>query len=171
MTHRIALETYLTLGRERGIHWTPLAGTVLRHLWRVGEPLGAYALRDQLSELGQGIHSTSVYRQIDRLAAAGLILPIVLRRAVVISPDPFIAQWLVLVCSNCRRVELVASPSALDLVDSLAAMNSFRRRFVHLECSGLCPYCSDERHPEREDHEESVLSSRRTPVEEDQDAA
>jgi hypothetical protein len=85
---RLPLESYISHGSEAGIQWTKVRKAVLHLLWSTAEPLGAYEAAERLSNPGKRVFPTSVYRCLDCLMEAGLVLQIVTWNKFVLPPRP-----------------------------------------------------------------------------------
>jgi len=138
------LETYLAAGRVRGIAWTSLRQEVLGLLWRDGRPWGAYGLADEMRKAGSGIYPTSLYRVLDLLEEAGLIVSITSSRRVQISPDPEQRDWAVLQCSWCEASELIPIGSEAAVVRQAACDCGHDTERLVIECVGRCRSCRAE---------------------------
>jgi Fur family transcriptional regulator, zinc uptake regulator len=135
------LEQYLSLGQARGIAWTPLRKHVLEMLWRDGRPWGLYILADEMRKAGRCIHVKSLYRVLDTLQVAGLIVSIATSRRVQISPDPKQREWAVLQCSRCERSWLVPFAREAKALREAAAGFGYVADKLVIECVGCCRSC------------------------------
>lgn len=135
------LEHYLAIGRAHGIAWTSLRKHVLELLWRDGRPWGPYGLADEMRKAGSGIYANSLYRVLDTLEEAGLIVAIASSRRVQISPDPKRRQWAVLQCSRCERTRLVPFARQAEALRAAAAGYGHVAEQLVIECVGRCQAC------------------------------
>jgi len=136
------LDVYLKAGEERGILWTALRREVLELLWREGGPWGPYGLADAMRETGHGVYPNSVYRVLNILSDAGLIVTIASSRRVQIVPDPDQRDWAVLQCMDCAGLELVPFTPVADLARSAASHLGHATQHLVIECVGQCRSCS-----------------------------
>lgn len=135
------LEDYLAVGRDRGISWTALRQQVLELLWTDGRPSGPYGLADAMRGDGNQIYPTSVYRVLNLLQEAGLVVPITSSRRVQISPDPRQRDWAVLRCSRCEHSALLSLPREADAVRNAARQLGHATDQLVIECVGRCGDC------------------------------
>jgi Fur family transcriptional regulator, zinc uptake regulator len=135
------LTTYLEIGRSRGISWTELRREVLTLLWRDGGPWGPYGLADEMRKTGNGVYPNSLYRVLNTLEEAGLIVSIASSRRVQIAPDPEQADWAVLQCTKCDQLELVPFSSAAEFVRGAALELGHGTERLVIECMGRCRSC------------------------------
>lgn len=132
--------TYLEVGAERGVGWTPFREAVLKFLWHDGGPRGVYDLADKLRNGSSRVNPNSMYRIIDLLKGAGLVFPIVRSKRVQIVPDPTKTDWVALQCDDCDEVELIQA-EAIAGMRQVAAGLGFSAHAVLIECAGRCRAC------------------------------
>jgi Fur family zinc uptake transcriptional regulator len=141
---RLPLELYVSRGSEAGVQWTLLRKTVLQMFWGTGSPLGAYEAAERLSSPGCRVHPTSVYRCLHCLVNARLVLPILTWKKFLISPDPDIASWALLLCRSCQSCSpVVLSDGCRELEQNLASRR-FSQRIISAESQGVCRECSEQ---------------------------
>jgi Fur family zinc uptake transcriptional regulator len=136
------LDEYHRLGEARRVSWTRTRSKILSLLWKTGKPLGAYGIAERLSLADVKMHPNSVYRSIKILEAARLVIPIVSWSRYVISPDPVIASWGVILCSRCRNFAVVAMADEGQWLWSVARGVGFRPESAVIECIAVCAPCS-----------------------------
>lgn len=141
VSDRPPIDSYVAAGRARGFALRSLAMRLLEVLRSSDKPQRAYDLLAQASPADRLLSPTSVYRQLRRLSDAGLIIPVATQSSFVISPDPNVRQWLVLVCARCGRPQLVDGSFMTAGIDCRARLARFTVRRVHLECTALCAGC------------------------------
>ncbi|MEM9168253.1 MAG: Fur family transcriptional regulator [Pseudomonadota bacterium] len=129
--------------RLRGAQITPLREAALKALWSAERPLGAYELRDRLTEtLGRAVAAPSIYRTLDFLCEQGVAARIESRNAYVACAHPENDHLCVfLVCEACGDSREIEDPRLEKLIGEDARRVGFavRRRIV--EMSGLCAPC------------------------------
>jgi Fur family zinc uptake transcriptional regulator len=136
------LDEYHRLGGGRKVSWTSHRAKILSLLWRTRKPWGAYGIAERLSR-GEGkMHPNSVYRSIRILEAARLVIPVVSWSRYVISPDPGIGSWGVILCSRCRNFAVVPMADEGQWLWSVARGVGFRPRSATIECIATCSSCS-----------------------------
>jgi Fur family transcriptional regulator, zinc uptake regulator len=138
---RPPLDAYYRAFDAREVPPSMLRREILSFLWHSGAPWGVYELAARMSRDGVRTHPNSVYRSIRVLAAAGLVIPIFSWNRYLLSPDPEIRSWCLILCSWCGRVSAVAMEDEADRITSLARERGFRPERVALECKGMCPDC------------------------------
>lgn len=125
---------------------TPLRMLVLEILRGQPRPAKAYALLDALSRrLGRRVSPPTVYRALDWLVAAGLVVRIERRDAYVASRHAGSDEdRLFLLCARCGGAEEMIDRRLTDLLitDARAAGFSVARSVVEVE--GTCRDCADE---------------------------
>ena len=131
---------------RRGAKLTDVRRTVLELILQAGEPIGAYALLDQLRHRsGQGKPPT-IYRALDFLLAQGLIHRIEKLNAFVgcheeiehLHPVQFC------ICSNCGCVSEFEDAAIGEAVAAMAKSSGFTIRRSTVEVEGICAGCQAE---------------------------
>lgn len=147
-------DEFLEIGRSRSLSWTAVRMRVLELLWTTRSPWGPYNIAQHLSRDGSKMYPNSVYRALRDLDAACLIVPIVTWNRYVISPDPGIRSWAVLLCSGCGIYATVAMPDGAQELWAIARKRGFRPTRAAIECVAACAACastprSDRAEPQR----------------------
>jgi Fur family zinc uptake transcriptional regulator len=141
---RLPFETYVSHGTAAGIRWTGRREDVLRLIWSVEQPLGAYEVAERLGGHGASVvHPTSVYRCLRCLEAAGLVLPVVTWKKHVLSPDPQVRCWGLLLCRHCRSCMPVDLTAGRERLDRRLSARGFAPRTYSAESVGACLACSE----------------------------
>ena len=137
------VKTAIDACRLRGARMTELRQTVLTLLWNAERPLGAYEIREQLSEAtGRAFAAPSVYRTLDFLCEQRVAARIESRNAYVACNHPEHNHTCVfLVCELCGDAVEIENPEAEMLINEDARRLGFavKRRIV--EFSGHCAPC------------------------------
>lgn len=112
-------------------------------IWRSHQPVGAYALIDQLGqEQGHRVLPPTVYRALDFLVAQGLVHRIPSRNAFIGCPFPELADGhLFLLCRQCGAVAECGMGSLDQNIAATAARAGFAVTAHSLEIEGLCHRC------------------------------
>lgn len=139
---RLPLEEYLSHGMTAGIRWTQIRAAVLHSLWSAGTPLGAYETAERLSKPERQVHATSVYRCLRCFADAGLVVPIVVWKKYLISPNPSVRAWGVLLCKSCGSGSTIDLSRELGPLSKALETRCFVPRIFAAECEGRCGECS-----------------------------
>ncbi|MDB2593966.1 transcriptional repressor [Porticoccaceae bacterium] len=132
---------------EQKVRMTTTRESVLRLLWQSHQPLGAYQLQGQLSELlNKPIAPPTVYRAIDFLLELGLIHRIPSLNAYIGCPFPNSEHSnLFMICSQCGSAAEVAHNTINSMLQSASDKANFTLQSQCLELFGLCPQCSEHR--------------------------
>ncbi|CAA9532726.1 MAG: hypothetical protein AVDCRST_MAG23-1178 [uncultured Sphingosinicella sp.] len=138
----LPLEAYHEAGTARQVPWSALLRHVLALLWKSRLPWGAYAITEALGRSGTKCHPNSIYRSLKTLQSARLVIPIVSWSRYIISPDPGIHSWGVILCSRCRNYAVVPLEDDGRLLWSVARGLSFRPEQSAIECHGKCTSCA-----------------------------
>jgi Fe2+ or Zn2+ uptake regulation protein len=117
------------------------ARRLLRLIWSAGAPLGAYEAATQLAVPGRSAHPASVYRLLQSFQEAGLVLPIVTWNRYLVSPDPAVRLWGLLLCRSCRSCTAVDLASEQEALDRRLEARAFAGRRCCIECEGECRAC------------------------------
>lgn len=137
-----SLEDYHRIGEARNLSWSGLGRQILALLWKTRSPWGAYGIAESLGRHGPKKHPNSVYRSMRKLEAARLVIPIVSWSRYVISPDPGVGAWGVILCSRCRNFAVIPMRDESESLWSLARGLNFRPEQAAIECIGRCGACS-----------------------------
>ncbi|MFD2262543.1 Fur family transcriptional regulator [Lacibacterium aquatile] len=131
------------LCQSRDANLTPVRRRVLELIWRSHEPVGAYALLDNLKDDGFNSAPPTVYRALDFLLEQGLIHRLESRNAFIGCPDPdHPHQGQYLICDTCGTVTELADDEMVAAIDTLAARKGFKPKRSTVEISGTCAACA-----------------------------
>ena len=136
------LDDYHRLGEARKVSWTLHRTKILSLLWKSRKPWGAYGIAERLSRGDFKMHPNSVYRSMRILEGARLVIPVVSWSRYLISPDPGIGSWGVILCSRCRNFAVVPMADEGQWLWSVARGVGFRFRSATIECIATCVSCS-----------------------------
>lgn len=139
-----ALDKAAELCRERGARLTELRRRVLELVWRSHEPIGAYAILEELQRSRTGAAPPTVYRALDFLLGQGLIHRIESLNAFVGCPTPdrrHSGQFLI--CSDCGRVAEIDDSKVGSAIARSAASQGFTVDRLTVELRGRCPACKE----------------------------
>ena len=125
---------------------TPTRESVLRLLWQSHQPLGAYHVQDQLSNLtGKSIAPPTVYRAIEFLSDLGLVHRLASLNAYIGCPFPNSEHSnLFLICTGCGSAAEVAHGALNDVLQNASEKAEFKLESQNIELFGLCPQCSQD---------------------------
>jgi Fur family zinc uptake transcriptional regulator len=140
---RLPLEDYVSHGSAAGIRWTRRREDVLRLIWGAGRPLGAYEVAEQLGAGDEVVHPASVYRCLRCLEEAGLVLPVVTWKKHLVSPDPRVKGWGLLLCRHCRSCTAIDLTPERRRLDRRLAARGFAPRSCSAESEGACLTCRE----------------------------
>lgn len=129
--------------RLKGAQITPLREAVLEALWFAERPLGAYELRDHLSEKAdRKLSAPSVYRTLDFLCGQGVAVRIESRNAYIACKRPHCDHACILfVCNACGLSSEIENKKLERLLAADAAALGFSIDHRVLELSGSCADC------------------------------
>ncbi len=135
----------ITICRLRGAQITPLRAAVLTALWDVGRPMGAYDLRDHISEaFGREISPASIYRTLDFLCTQNVVARIESRNAYVVCTHPDHDHTCVhFVCNTCGSSSEIENKRLERLLSSDAKKLGFAIDQRVVELSGSCAECRE----------------------------
>jgi Fur family zinc uptake transcriptional regulator len=142
-----ALDKAAALCLERGARLTELRRRVLELVWRSHEPVGAYAILEQLQRSRGGAAPPTVYRALDFLLGQRLIHRIASLNAFVGCPTPdrrHSSQFLI--CSGCGRVAEIDDSKVDSAIARSAASQGFTVDRLTIELQGRCPACNEAAH-------------------------
>ncbi|MEM8985211.1 MAG: Fur family transcriptional regulator [Pseudomonadota bacterium] len=139
------IHSAVALCRLRGARMTSLRIAVLKALWGAGRPLGAYEMRDLVSEAsGREIAAPSIYRTLDFLCEQGVAARIESRNAYVACRRPEHDHACVfLVCETCGGAKEIENPNVERLINEDAKRLGFAVRHRVVELSGYCAPCQE----------------------------
>jgi Fur family ferric uptake transcriptional regulator len=128
--------------RASGGRLTAARRLVLEALFEADGPVSVDAIAQRLEDRGAPLELTSVYRNLDRLEALGVV------RHVHLGHGPGLYSLIAggdreyLVCERCNRVVSV-EPAELDRVrGEVRRRFGYEARFTHFPITGLCPDCA-----------------------------
>jgi Fur family zinc uptake transcriptional regulator len=134
--------------QRHGAQLTELRRQVLRLVLQSGQPIGAYALLDQLRGARRGAAPPTVYRALDFLLAQGLIHKVERLNAFIgcdeaghghahgpEHPHQF------LICGQCGSTAEICDPATLAALKAAAARQGFVPHRTMVEMEGLCARC------------------------------
>jgi Fur family zinc uptake transcriptional regulator len=132
----------------RGAQLTPLRRQVLRLVLAAEQPVGAYALLDQLKAQRGGAAPPTVYRALDFLLEQGLIHK--LERLNAFLPCTEAAHdhaghdhpHQFLICRRCGATTEVTDHAAAHALEAAAARAGFRVERMTVELEGVCARCA-----------------------------
>ncbi len=129
--------------RLRGARMTQLRQTVLTALWEAQRPLGAYEIRELLSETsGRAFAPPTIYRTLDFLCEQRVAARIESRNAYVACTHPDHEHTCVfLVCESCGDAVEIENPKAEELINEDAKRLGFAVKRRVVEFSGCCAPC------------------------------
>lgn len=140
-----ALDKAASLCERRGSRLTALRRRVLELVWGSHEPVGAYALLEQLRREGMGSAPPTVYRALDFLREHGLVHRIESLNAFVGCAHPELEhRGQFLICTGCGGAAEIEDPGIGAAVSASAAAVGFTVDRFTIELQGLCPRCSRE---------------------------
>ncbi len=140
---RESVNSAVAFCRVNGARMTPLRIAVLKALWSASRPLGAYEMRDLISELfGREIAAPSVYRALDFLCELGVAARIESRNAYVACTHPEHDHTCVfLVCDGCGDTTEIENAAVEQLINQDAERLGFAVKHRVVELSGVCAPC------------------------------
>jgi Fur family transcriptional regulator, zinc uptake regulator len=141
-----ALAAAAALCEREGHRLTPLRARVLELVWSSHQPIGAYAILDQLKGDGRSAAPPTVYRALEFLLERGLVHRIESLNAFVGCPEPggnHSVQFLI--CRKCGTAAEFDDRRVIDAVGKSAAERGFTLENRIIELSGLCMHCQDEK--------------------------
>lgn len=139
-----ALDKAVELCAGRDARLTELRRQVLGLVWSSHEPVGAYAVLEQLQRERGPAAPPTVYRALDFLLAQGLIHRIESLNAFVGCPRPdrdHDSQFLI--CTGCGGVAEIDDPQIDAAISRSAENKGFSVERLTVELQGRCPACSD----------------------------
>ena len=137
---------------HRGAQLTELRRQVLRLVLQARQPIGAYALLDQLRGARRGAAPPTVYRALDFLLAQGLIHKVERLNAFIgcdetghghAHGEDHPHQFLI--CGECGATAEICDPDTAAAVAAAAARQGFVPRRTTVEVEGMCARCAGAR--------------------------
>lgn len=141
---RLPVEDYLAEGARRGVIWTALRSEVLHLIWSLDRPVGAYDAAARLSGGDVRVHPTSVYRCLHCLRDAGLVIPVVSWNRYLLTPDPAVTLWGLLLCGSCGACRPVDLSGELGALEGRVKAQGHAPSTYTIECRGRCRRCDAE---------------------------
>lgn len=129
---------------QQGLRFTNTRRDVLQIIWQNHQPIGAYAILDQLRDQqpGRKLAPPTIYRALDFLVEQGLVHRINSLNAYIGCPLSEDHQpSLFLICRKCGNVAEVDHSALPSELEALCANTGFRLEQAMLEITGLCPDC------------------------------
>ncbi len=132
--------------RERGVRITPQRAFIWQTLASSDDHFTAEELWERVREVLPGLEISTVYRSLEALATAGLVV----ESRVGEGPRVFEARSTPhphLVCEECGRISHLDSAAGNRLLDAMEKeVGGFQTRKLHVFATGLCAEClaSDE---------------------------
>jgi len=144
------LELKATLDRaaascaRRGAQLTELRRQVLGLVLAAGQPIGAYAVLDQLRALRDGAAPPTVYRALEFLQEQGLVHKLERLNAYVGcgAAGPHAHPHQFLICSGCGATAEICEPGVEAALGEAAARLGFTLRRATVEAEGVCARCA-----------------------------
>jgi Fur family zinc uptake transcriptional regulator len=130
---------------RRGTRLTDLRREVLSLILAAGQPMGAYALLEQMRATRRATAPPTVYRALEFLQEQGLIHKIERLSAFIPcieSPDhshDHQAQFLI--CQSCGQVTEIDDHALVDALAAAAARAGFALSGATVEAEGVCGVC------------------------------
>jgi Fur family zinc uptake transcriptional regulator len=137
-----ALAAAAALCEREGQRLTPLRQRVLELVWSSHQPVGAYAILDQLKGDGRSAAPPTVYRALEFLLERGLVHRIESLNAFIGCPAPdgnHPVQFLI--CRGCGMTAEMDDRRVADALAKGAAERGFAVESRVIELSGLCQHC------------------------------
>jgi Fur family zinc uptake transcriptional regulator len=144
--HHAPLDTQLAeaeaLCRKSGAQLTPLRRQVLALVLKAEQPVGAYALLDQLKAERAGAAPPTVYRALDFLLEQGLIHRVESLNAYVgcVSAGEQHAHQF-LICRDCGTTLELSDAGIEAALKAAAAREGFSALKMTVEIEGVCGNC------------------------------
>ncbi len=127
---------------QRGVRLTPIRQRVLELVWQSHQPVGAYALLDEIKPEHGAAAPPTVYRALDFLMEQGLVHRIQSLNAYVGCSDPeHPHKGIFLICNDCGDALEMDDDSVADTITRFAAGLGFQLTSQSVEAAGLCPSC------------------------------
>ncbi len=128
--------------KERGIRVTPQRAYIWRALVGSGKHFTAEELKEQVEKTLPGLEVSTVYRTLEALSEAGLVVESRLPEGPRVfeanpSPHPH------LVCENCGNIFHLETADHRRMLESLnREAEGFEVRNLHVFATGLCADCA-----------------------------
>jgi Fur family zinc uptake transcriptional regulator len=139
-----ALAAAAALCEREGQRLTPLRQRVLELVWSSHQPIGAYAILDQLKSDGRSAAPPTVYRALEFLLERGLVHRIESLNAFIGCPEPGAEHPVqFLICRSCGTTAEIDDRRVADAIGKSASERGFTVERRVIEVSGLCLHCQD----------------------------
>jgi Fur family zinc uptake transcriptional regulator len=139
-----ALAAAAALCEREGQRLTPLRQRVLELVWSNHQPIGAYAILDQLKGDGRSAAPPTVYRALEFLLERGLVHRIESLNAFIGCPEPGTDHPVqFLICRRCGTTAEIDDRRVADAIGKSASERGFTVERRVIEVSGLCLHCQD----------------------------
>ncbi|WP_439594703.1 Fur family transcriptional regulator [Falsiroseomonas sp.] len=152
----LALDRAAATCLRHGAQLTELRRQVLRLVLQSAQPIGAYALLDQLRGARRGAAPPTVYRALDFLLAQGLIHKVERLNAFIgcdetghghahgsDHPHQF------LICGQCGSTAEICDSATIAAIAAAAGRSGFVPHRTTIEVEGLCARCAEAAAPAR----------------------
>jgi Fur family zinc uptake transcriptional regulator len=134
----------------RGVQLTPLRRDVLALMLRAEQPIGAYALLDQLKASRASAAPPTIYRALDFLLAQGLVHKLERLNAYVPCLHEHAAEdagghqhpHQFLICGRCGVTAEICDPALMRALEKAAGRAGFTVERATVELEGLCQACA-----------------------------
>jgi len=127
----------------RNARLTTLRRRVLEIVWQSHQPLGAYAILDQLAGDGRRPAPPTVYRTLEFLLSHGLVHRVASLNAYVGCSHPgHVAQGQFLICTECETAVEIVDDKVAARIDERARSLGFVPAGYMIEVTGVCPDCT-----------------------------
>jgi Fur family zinc uptake transcriptional regulator len=141
-----ALAAASALCERDGQRLTPIRRRVLELVWSSHQPIGAYAILDQLRRDGHSAAPPTAYRALEFLLQRGLVHRIESLNAFIGCPEPRAAHPVqFLICRNCGTTAELDDRHVETALEKSATARGFAIERRVIELSGLCRTCQDKR--------------------------
>lgn len=127
---------------ERKQRFTDLRKRVLELVCTYSQPVGAYALLDDLREEGRSAAPPTIYRALDFLQQQGLVHRLASNNTYLACAHPQTHhEGLFLVCRLCGHTQEVHTQGMMDTAKQYAGDFDFLVEHAAVEVTGLCSQC------------------------------
>ncbi len=131
-----------TLCAQRKLRFTELRRRVLELVCGYDQPVGAYALLDDLRAEGRSAAPPTVYRALEFLLQQGLVHRLATNNRYFPCAHPQREHEAVfLVCEGCGHTQEIHTRGVIDVLKRNAKTFNFAVRHAAVEISGLCASC------------------------------
>jgi Fur family transcriptional regulator, ferric uptake regulator len=128
--------------RERGGRLSAARRMILAELFAADAPISAERIAERLRRRGAPFDLTSIYRNLERLEAIGVVRHVHLGHGPGLYALVGAGEREFLVCERCHRV-LRVEPAKLDPIrGAIRERFGYQARFSHFPITGLCPRCA-----------------------------